>query len=154
MPLTTFFGYLSSFFFLTGYQKKRRSLLILYVQWLRFTHSEEEPVSSSTSETRKLELSTQSLGKFFKLISEPEVGSQENISISGSWSSPGLPFSQVVWKEQGFINRKPRAWDSLPYELFWKHLKPSGNHISLRNVVLWILREYEFILDLRVAGHE
>ena len=129
--------------------------------WIAFTfpffwgcqwHSLKQTLYLSYSNTPPV--LSRPLGNFFKLISEPEVGSRENISISGSWSSPGLPFSQVVWKEQGFITRKPRAWDSQPYELFWKHLKPLGTHILLRNVVLWILREYKFILDPRVAGHE
>lgn len=47
--------------------------------------------------------------KFFKLIMESDVRSQENVSASGGWSCSGLPSSRVIWKEQEFMNRKPSA---------------------------------------------
>lgn len=51
-------------------------------------------------------------------------------------------------------NRKPSAWDSRICGLLWEPLKPSGKHISFKNVILKIPMGYEYILDLRIANHE
>lgn len=129
--------------------------------WIAFTfpsfwgcqwHSLKQKLYLSCSNT-PLVLSR--LRKFFQLISWNLKLDPRKTSLLGSGPLPGLPFSQVVWKEiVGFITRKPRAWDSQPYELFWKHLKPLGTHIFLRNVVPMDFQGIRVHSRPRVAGHE